>query len=348
MSNVILFYGKNGSYPEFSNFYLSDFTIDGETYPSVEHYFMWEKARMFDPDGEAIKQMSNEKTPQQMKKLGKMVKNFDAQEWDDYSADIMLRGLMAKFNQNEILKKKLLDTEGAILAEASPFDRKWGIGMGVSNPDSRDPEKWRGKNLLGQLLMKTRTDTKYTPISKKFYHLVLDVKDNTGTELERYERMEDVFCDIQEWLANENKYSYPVLTFFDYHAMHLEACIVTVLPMVGEPWDRRFDTSEYPRIDKSVRKKFKDIASNIEFEGCSIRFYHDFVTKIENLETKNAAIFITQPSLSEFGQYCMALMYGFAEFPTDEDGNPCYIYGVFDLRTKPFLSDVEETLDENP
>ena len=155
---IVLFYGKTN--PEFSNFYLSDFTIDGETYPSVEHYFMWEKARMFDPDGEAIKQMSNDKTPQQMKKLGRQVKNFDPQEWDDFSYDIMYKGVMAKFCQNKELKKKLLDTGDATLAEASPFDRKWGIGIGVSNPDSLDPEKWRGKNLMGELLMMVRSRLK--------------------------------------------------------------------------------------------------------------------------------------------------------------------------------------------
>jgi len=170
MDNIILFFGKTN--PEFSNFFLADFTIDGQTYPSVEHYFMWEKARMFDPDGEAIMLMSNEKTPQQMKKLGRQVKNFDNEEWSDCSYDIMLKGVTAKFAQNEDLKKKLLDTDDdSILAEASPYDKKWGIGMGVSNPDSLDPEKWRGKNLMGELLMKVRTDLRYPPISKVFTRL---------------------------------------------------------------------------------------------------------------------------------------------------------------------------------
>ena len=77
MNNITLFYGKSNTNPEFSNFHIAPFVIDGAEYPSVEHYFMFEKARLFDPDGEAIKKMSGELAPAQMKKLGRLVKNFD-------------------------------------------------------------------------------------------------------------------------------------------------------------------------------------------------------------------------------------------------------------------------------
>lgn len=42
--------------------------------------------------------------------------------------------------------------------EASPRDRKWGIGMGASNPKAKDPSQWRGKNLLGNILTEIRED----------------------------------------------------------------------------------------------------------------------------------------------------------------------------------------------
>lgn len=42
--------------------------------------------------------------------------------------------------------------------EASPFDRKWGIGMAASNPAASDRSKWRGKNLLGQILTEVREE----------------------------------------------------------------------------------------------------------------------------------------------------------------------------------------------
>ena len=339
MSDIILFFGKTN--PEFSNFYLSDFTIDGETYPSVEHYFMWEKAYAFDPDGDAIKQMSNEKTPQQMKKLGRQVKNFDAQVWDYDSAAIMYKGLMAKFCQNEELKKKLLDTGDATLAEASPFDRKWGIGMGVSNPDSLDPEKWKGENLLGELLMKARHEIQYPTVTRKFYHLKLDIKDTTGTESERYERMEDVFRDVQDWLNGENKYSLPAVTYFDYQTMHLESSIMTVKPMVGEPWEREPDESEYPRMEDSLNERFGSVADSIELGWNGKAAYND-ISSLSFMETKKTtALLVTRPHPDEFAEYCMQLMYGLADFPTDEDGNPRYLYGVFDFRAKPFFDETD-------
>lgn len=49
-----------------------------------------------------------------------------------------------------------LRTGDAVLVEASPRDRIWGIGMSASHPDATDPRKWLGENLLGFALMKAR------------------------------------------------------------------------------------------------------------------------------------------------------------------------------------------------
>ena len=69
---------------------------------------------------------------------------------------VMLDVLWAKFSQNATLKMFMLSTGDAIIVEASPRDRLWGIGMGELNPNVRDPKKWRGQNLLGKALMETR------------------------------------------------------------------------------------------------------------------------------------------------------------------------------------------------
>ena len=58
---LTLFFGKTN--PELSNFYVSPFEIDGTVYNSSEHYFMYQKAKLFDPDGDAIKKMGNDLTP---------------------------------------------------------------------------------------------------------------------------------------------------------------------------------------------------------------------------------------------------------------------------------------------
>lgn len=157
--DVTLFFKSNR---EFSNFYNSPFEIYGEVYPTVEHYFMTRKAQMFDPDGEAIKKMNNECTPAQMKKLGRQVKNFDPEGWDDESRGIMFYGVYEKFSQNLELREKLLQTGYDILAEASPYDRKWGIGIGESHESAYQPDKWEGRNQLGEILMLVRGIFRYS------------------------------------------------------------------------------------------------------------------------------------------------------------------------------------------
>ena len=47
-------------------------------------------------------------------------------------------------------------TKNAILVEAAPYDRIWGVGMRSNDPNIRDPKKWKGQNILGFALMKVR------------------------------------------------------------------------------------------------------------------------------------------------------------------------------------------------
>lgn len=157
--DITLFFNSNR---EFSNFYNSPFEICGEVYPTVEHYFMTRKARMFDPDGAAIKKMNNDCTPAQMKKLGRQVKNFDPEYWDNESRGIMFYGAYEKFSQNPELRGKLLQTGYNILAEASPYDKKWGIGIGESHESAYQPDRWRGCNQLGEILMLVRGIFRYS------------------------------------------------------------------------------------------------------------------------------------------------------------------------------------------
>ena len=68
----------------------------------------------------------------------------------------MVAGNAAKFGQSDHLRGILVATGDAILVEASPRDRIWGIGLAASSPLARDPATWRGKNLLGFALVRTR------------------------------------------------------------------------------------------------------------------------------------------------------------------------------------------------
>ena len=67
-----------------------------------------------------------------------------------------MKGNKAKFSQNPDIREFLLSTEDAIIAEASPYDRIWGIGLGRSDAKKGSVEQWRGENLLGCALMDVR------------------------------------------------------------------------------------------------------------------------------------------------------------------------------------------------
>ncbi|CAM9590142.1 unnamed protein product, partial [Hapterophycus canaliculatus] len=52
---------------------------------------------------------------------------------------------------------QLQQQRNQVLAEASPLDPVWGIGLRADNPTARTPALWPGQNLLGRVLMAVRT-----------------------------------------------------------------------------------------------------------------------------------------------------------------------------------------------
>lgn len=113
------------------------------------------KARLFS-DEETLAKILSAKTPGEAKKLGRLVRNFDDRLWKTARWDIVVQGNVAKFSQHAELAEHLLKTGDAILVEASPFDRIWGIGMAASNPKADNPDQWQGQNLLGFALVEVR------------------------------------------------------------------------------------------------------------------------------------------------------------------------------------------------
>lgn len=142
----IFFYG--GIY---SQWYNSSMTIDGIRYNCCEQYMMHQKALLFRDLTTAAKIM-NTSSPKLQNQLGREVINYNDIIWDSRRFDIVFKGNLAKFSQNELLKSELLNTGNRQFVEASPYDTIWGIGMGLDNPLINDPTKWKGLNLLGQVL----------------------------------------------------------------------------------------------------------------------------------------------------------------------------------------------------
>ena len=139
----------------FSQWWKCEFSDGNIRYCCAEQFMMATKARKF-YDAEIWYRILAEDDPGKMKELGRAVRWFDPLGWDKVKSRVVIEGNFLKFSQNPALREFLLATGNAVIVEASPRDCIWGIGMGKGNPDSRNPEKWRGENLLGFALMEVR------------------------------------------------------------------------------------------------------------------------------------------------------------------------------------------------
>ncbi|UOQ66239.1 NADAR family protein [Hymenobacter volaticus] len=139
----------------FSQWYPAAFTLDGDTYATTEHYMMAEKARLF---GDEVTRTAilTATHPNEAKKLGRTVQNFDASRWEAARFNIVVQGNVAKFSQHPTLREFLRQTGSRVLVEASPVDAIWGIGLAQDSPHASNPAEWQGLNLLGFALMEVR------------------------------------------------------------------------------------------------------------------------------------------------------------------------------------------------
>lgn len=140
-----------------SNFHRTGFTLDGLTFINSEQYYHYWKALTFD-DNNTAQKILRATHPREQKRLGRSVKNFDQKHWDTVSFDIMKTGTTAKFVQNADACAHLFSKANTTLAEASPWDRKWGIGMARDNPNVNNKLNWKGENLLGRVLEKVTAE----------------------------------------------------------------------------------------------------------------------------------------------------------------------------------------------
>ena len=151
----VFFWKLHHKNEEFSNWYPREFVIEGIRYNCVEQYMMAKKAILFG-DVTIYQQIMQTEDPGKCKDLGKLVRNFDPATWDSCKYEIVYNGNHAKFTQNPDLMAKLKATGDAVMAEASPSDINWGIGMSADDPKAKQPDQWQGENLLGKILMEIR------------------------------------------------------------------------------------------------------------------------------------------------------------------------------------------------
>jgi len=124
---------------------------------TAEQWMMWNKAMMFGDEAIA-ERILRTPNPKEQKALGRKVTGFNDSVWMEHAYVIVVAGNKAKFTQNPRLAKQLEATKGKMLVEASPYDRRWGIGLRATDPEAQDESTWRGKNLLGKAITQARID----------------------------------------------------------------------------------------------------------------------------------------------------------------------------------------------
>lgn len=142
MTATIKFYSVSDEYGEFSNFARYPITIKKKRYPTAEHFFQSQKFKA-PKDREDIR---NANSPMLAARMGRDRKRKLRRDWESAKLNVMREALLAKFTQHNDLRELLLSTHNAKIIEHTEADSYWGDGGDGT-----------GRNMLGQLLMATRT-----------------------------------------------------------------------------------------------------------------------------------------------------------------------------------------------
>jgi ribA/ribD-fused uncharacterized protein len=134
------------------------------TFNCTEQFMMYCKAARFHDTVRQARILATS-SPKEQKQLGKETLGFWNESWDEVKSAVVVAGNIAKFGQNEDLKRKLLDTGDRLLCEAASHDRVWGIGYTAIDAMSHQND-W-GENRLGKALMVVREHFKNEEAHRK-------------------------------------------------------------------------------------------------------------------------------------------------------------------------------------
>lgn len=128
----------------FSNFSAHPVRIDGELWPTTEHYF---QAMKFPHEPDRQQRILDTPDPGAAKRIAWEHGARPTQGWDTLRDEVMRIAVRAKFTQHADIRRILLDTGDQTLVEHTKNDRYWGDGGDGS-----------GQNRLGQILMEIRAE----------------------------------------------------------------------------------------------------------------------------------------------------------------------------------------------
>lgn len=138
---IIDFYSRSQPYGEFSNFALFPIFVDGQWWPTSEHYY---QAMKYEKK-ELIAWVQAAPDPMESANRGRDKNIPKRTDWEERKDEFMEKAVMDKFTRYPELKALLLSTGEARLYEHTENDCYWG-----------DCGNRTGQNKLGVLLEKIR------------------------------------------------------------------------------------------------------------------------------------------------------------------------------------------------
>jgi ribA/ribD-fused uncharacterized protein len=139
---TIYFYTTIDQYGCFSNFSRHGFELDGQYWPTAEHYFQAQKF----PGTEYQRRIARARTPKEAAQLGRDRSVALRADWESVKDGVMRRAVLRKFETHPDIRAILLGTGDEELVENAPGDYYWGCGADGT-----------GQNKLGRILMEVRS-----------------------------------------------------------------------------------------------------------------------------------------------------------------------------------------------
>lgn len=158
---MIKFWKTREAYGFLSNFSKHSILVDGKMYSTTEHYYQSKK--FTDPAFQEVVRLL--KTAREAKDIASgdkpyMVDGVQVEmpklrpDWETVKYGIMKDALRYKAQQHDGIRHDLLATGEEVLAEDTPYDYIWGLGVDGT-----------GKNLLGKAWMEIREELRTNVIS---------------------------------------------------------------------------------------------------------------------------------------------------------------------------------------
>ena len=139
-----------GELSPWSNFHKTLFILNGQRFPTSEHWIQFQKALFFG-DSVTANQILKSEIPYNAKQLRHQIQGVDNTQWRSEGHSICYEGVKVKFHQNP----HLFDPK--LLAEATT-DRTWSTGIHLCDTNALRKEKWTSNGWLSEMLMMIRDE----------------------------------------------------------------------------------------------------------------------------------------------------------------------------------------------